>query len=153
MLILPLLLVAFVTTLGAQDLSCLSVDDVKVVRQMLADREFFKKRAEDAEAQLAAAVISRDNWKGLYESEKKRADEIQGERIKILTDQAIADRQKIGELNAQVISLKSSRKWWFGAGVVSGGFGGYYIGKNQNRIVQAVAPQQSAVQFGTSLKF
>lgn len=124
---------------------------------MLADLAFYKGRTSDLEAQVVAANLSRDNWKGLYESEKKRADEIQGERIRILTEQSAADRQKIGEQNAEIIRLKSDRKWWFAAGAVAGGFGGYYIGKNQDRIVQTVSGNNfappSAATFGTKFRF
>lgn len=159
-LMLPLLAISFAVfapTLHAQasPLVTLPADDVAQLRRLAADRDFQKTRAEQAEQQRDEAIKSRDSWKGLYESEKVRADNIQGERIKILTDQSIADRQKIGELNAQVISLKSSRKWWFGVGAVAGGFAGYYVGKNRDRAIQLINPtaQPSAFNFGTNIKF
>jgi hypothetical protein len=130
------------------------VEDVAQLRKLAADRDYQKSRADEAARQSSEWQSSAAKWEALYLSEKKRADEIQGQRIQILTDQAIADRQKIGELNAQVISLKSSRKWWFGAGAVVGGFGGYYIGKNRDRAVQIISGSQpSAFNFGTSFKF
>lgn len=159
----------FATTLSGQDLRCLSADDIKVVRQIIADREFQRQRAENAEAQVAAVESSREGWRKLYEAEKLRADAVQGGRIDELQKanteltaanrelhvQAAADKQKIGEQNAQILKLRSDRKWWFGAGAVVGGFGGYYIGKNAGTI-RAFIPgsgERDASRFGATFKF
>jgi len=131
----------FVTTLNAQDLTCLSVNDQKVVRQILADREYYKQSYEESERQRTAITASRDSWRALYEAEKYRADNVQGEQVrkleaalKISQDQMRDDRQKIGELTADNIKLKSSRKWYFilglGAGAAGGGYLGHKIGNN-----------------------
>jgi hypothetical protein len=122
---------------------CLPADDVAQLRKLAADRDYQKSRADEAERQSSEWQKSASKWEALYVSEKKRADEIQGQRVQILTDQAAADRQKVGEQNAEIISLKSSRKWYFGAGVAAGAVAGYYIGKNRERIVQAVTPSSS----------
>lgn len=147
---------------GAQTPSstpCLSTEDVKAFRQALADRDFYKQRAEAAEAQRDAAVQSRENWKALFESEKRRADEIQGGRIgelqkalDLAKTQMDADRQKIGEQNAQIISLKAGRKWWFAAGAALGGVGGFFVGKNVNQIRTFVLPEQTQSR-GFTLRF
>lgn len=149
---------AFAMTLNGQDLRCLSADDVKTVRQIIADREFYKQRAENAEAMTAAVAASRDGWKALAEAEKKRADEVQGGRITELTAantqlhiQAAADKQKIGELNADIIRLKSGRKWYFGAGAALGVVGGYFIGKKIGTIRTIFQP--APAQFGASFRF
>jgi hypothetical protein len=161
--------------LNAQDLTCLSANDLRVVRQIIADREFYKASFEESERQRVATIGSRDKWKELYESEKKRADEIQGGRIdeskaeaddlrKALDkakEQMADDRQKIGEQNAEIISLRSSRKWYAGFGFAAGAAAGYYIGKNQDRIVQAASgftgqrftPPPSRYNFGARFNF
>jgi hypothetical protein len=144
---------------------------------MLADLAFYKATAAEAQEQNAQLVKSRDSWKALYESEKSRADNTQGGRIDELQKevgdlkaevatyktQADADRQKIGDQNAQIISLKSGRKWWFGVGALAGAAAGYYVGHNQQRIVTAVtgnglaapgfAPPPSTFNFGGKIHF
>lgn len=136
-------------TLKGQDTPCLSADDVKALRQALADRDFYKQRAENAEAMNTAIVASRDSWKSLYEAERVRADTIQGGRIKELEAagvqykaQADADRQRIGELNAEVIRLKAGRKWWLATGAVVGGVAGYFVGKNIDRAITLLPGQR-----------
>lgn len=143
MLVVLILATCFATTLSAQDLACLSVDDQRVIRQIIADREFYKKSFEEAQAQKARVEQSRDGWKSLFEAEKLRADEVQGGRVDELKkevgdlrlantklhDQHAADTKHMGEQNAEIADLKSARKWWFGAGTVLGGAGGYLLGR------------------------
>lgn len=126
----------------------LPVEDVKALRKMAADYEFQKARADEAESQLAAWQKSSADWRALYLSEKDRADRVQGGRIDesagAISDlqkanaeyksQATSDRQKIAEQNAEIIKLKSGRKWWFAAGAAAGGVGGYFVG---NRTAKA----------------
>lgn len=148
----------------------LSADDVKAFRQALADRDFYKASFEESERQKIALATQRDSWKGLYESEKNRADNIQGGRVdehqaevkdlrdalQKSKDQNAADRQKLGEQNAEIISLRSSQKWYAGTGFVAGAVAGYYFGRNQDRIVTAAtgfAPPQSRFNFGARFSF
>lgn len=126
---------------------CLTTEDAKQVRQLIADKEFYKQEAENAKRERDEAIGSRDRWKGLYESEKKRADEIQGQRIDNFKDQAVADRQKIGEQNARIIKLESSRKWYFILGSAAGAAAGYYIGQNQDRIINTITPANRPANF------
>lgn len=160
--------------LNAQDSPCLSANDVKEFRKALADRDFYKASFEESEQQQGALISQRDRWKGLYESEKHRADnvltggqvaELQAEvkdlraELQIAKDQMTADRQKVGELTAENINLRSSRKWYAGTGFVAGAVTGYFLAKNQNRIVQAAtgrtgfAPPESRYNFGMKFKF
>jgi len=129
-------LLASATMLNGQVSPSLSVDDLKALRQALADREFFKQRAENAEAMVTALTASRDGWKALYEAEKLRADQVQGGRIAELTAantqlhiQANADKQRIGELTFDNIKLKSARKWYFLTGLGTGAVAGAYAAK------------------------
>lgn len=160
--------------LAAQDLTCLSVNDLREVRKIIADREFYKASFEEAQKQNTALVASRDSWKALFESEKNRADNIQGGRVaelqaevkdargalQIAKDQMADDRVKIGEQSAEIISLKSSRKWYFGFGLATGAVAGYYVARNQDRIVQAATGSfaerqfvQNQKRFGVTFKF
>ncbi len=126
----------------------------------MADVEFYKQKAANLERSEAAAKASAKDWESLYLKEKDRADRVQGGRVEELTKantelhaQTTADRQKIGELTAENISLRSGRKWWFGVGAAIGAVGGYYIGKNQERIVQTFVPVQNRPQFGATFRF
>ena len=145
-------------TLNAQDLTCLSVNDLKVVRQIIAEREFYKASFEESEKQRTALTASRDGWKTLYESEKQRADVVQGGRVdalqvalNIAKDQMADDRVKIAEQNAEIIKLKGSRKWIFAAGAALGGVGGYYVGrKTATNTFNVTQPPN---QFGAAFRF
>jgi hypothetical protein len=113
----------------------LPAEDVKQLRKLAADRDYQQARADEAEKQSAQWKASSENWRGLYESEKHRADDVQGGRIDLLTkanaalhDQADADKQKIGEQNFTIKKLKSERKWWFVTGAIAGGAVGGYVG-------------------------
>lgn len=153
--------------LRGQDLSCLSAADVRTVRSIIADREFYKAAFEESERQRAALVTARDNWRSLYEAEKLRADIVQGGQVAELKaevkdvraaldtakDQMALDRQKIGEQNAEIIRLKSSRKWYFGLGAAAGAVGGYLVGKNQDRIVTAATGNLAPSRFNFGAKF
>lgn len=129
-------------TLKAQVLNSpqISAEDVKEIRKIIADRDYEKARADEAERQRAAWQASSEKWQGLYTSEKKRADEIQGGRLEEkdnvitqLRQQAADDRQEIGRLNFQVEKYKGQRKWFFvagaGAGAAVGAYGGFQAGK------------------------
>lgn len=137
-----------------QPTPCLNADDVKAFRQALADRDFYKQRAENAEAMNTAITASRDSWKALYEAEKVRADTVQGGRIDALQAaldvakaQMADDRQKIGEQNAEIIRLKSGQKWWFAVGAGVGGVAGYFIGANIDKATTILLPQQNRLGF------
>ncbi len=120
---------------------CLTPDDVKAIRKIVADRDYYKAAFEESERQRAAWQKSSADWKALYESEKSRADGVQESRIKALSDanaelskanffykqQADADRQKIGEQNFTIRKLKSERKWFFAAGFGLGALTGYQV--------------------------
>ena len=126
----------------------LPAEDVKQLRKLAADRDYQQARADEAEAQVTGWKNSSAHWKELYESEKDRADRVQGGRVdenakaivdlqtanKILHDQADADRKHIAELNSDIASLKSGRKWWLITGAVAGGAAGYFAG---HRVGQA----------------
>lgn len=150
MKILLIAIFLFTATASAQTPSstpCLNPDDVKAFRQALADRDFYKQRAENAERGEAAAKASATSWENLYLKEKDRADRVQGGRVDALQgaldtakDQMADDRQKIGEQNARIIKLESSRKWYFILGSAAGAAAGYYIGQNQDRIINTITP-------------
>lgn len=114
----------------------LSVDDVKQLRKLAAEREFYKRSFEESERQSAEWRRSAENWRTLYEAEKDRADRVQEGRVSELQkaiaafkDQADADRQRLGELEFRIRKLKSQRKWWFGAGAAAGIVGGVQIAR------------------------
>lgn len=144
--------------LNGQDLTCLSVNDLKIVRTCFADREYYKSAYEESERQRQALIASRDSWRALYEAEKYRADNIQNERVKqlqaaldIAKDQMADDRKKIGEITAENIKLKSSRKWYFitglGVGLAGGAYTGYQLG---NRTINVTQPPN---QFNAGFRF
>lgn len=162
LMLIPILIAsfaAFVPTLVAQDINLanLSADDVKAIRKIIADRDFEKGRADEAIKQRDYWKTSAAEWKVLFESEKARADGIQEQRIdavknavaemqkanKLLHDQAEADRKKIGEQQAKIISLKSDRKWWVSGGAVAGAAATFLIIRaldNNNIPVPGFAP-------------
>ncbi len=128
----------------AQDIP---LDDVKAIRKLAADRDFWKASYEESERQKAAFAKSAADWKALAQSETDRADRVQGGRIneslgavtelqkanRELHAQAERDRQKIGELTAENESLRGGRKWYFGAGAVTGFVAGWWLkGKSAN---------------------
>jgi hypothetical protein len=118
---------------------------VKQLRRAVAERDSFKAAFEEQTRQKEAWKISAESWQSLFESEKRRADETQGARIAALEktvdelgkanfqyrQQTDADRRHISEQNAQIIRLKSARKWYFlsgfGTGFAAGGFTGYQV--------------------------
>ena len=114
----------------------LSVDDVKQLRKLAAEREFYKRSFEESERQSSEWRRSAENWRKLYEAEKDRADRVQEGRVTELQkavaafkDQAEADRQRLGELEFRIRKLKSQRKWWFAAGAAVGVAGGVQIAR------------------------
>lgn len=139
---LIIILLLFTSSIVAQDVT-ITLADLQNFRKAAADAVFWEKTAKDKDDQITAANTSATNWKGLYLSEKDRADRVQGGRIDEIKDanvdlklviskletQAKADAQKIGEQNAEIISLKSSRKWYFGTGAVVGATAGFFGGR------------------------
>jgi hypothetical protein len=122
------------------------VDDVRQIRELIVDRDYWKARAAEAERQSAGWQKSSANWQSLYEAEKSRADGVQEKRIAELLAsnaelgkanavyklQAADDRQKIGEQEFTIRKLKRERKYYFAAGFATGftagGYTGYRIG-------------------------
>jgi hypothetical protein len=121
----------------------ITLSDLQNFRKAVEDAKFWQSTATDQKSQIAAANESAANWQKLYLSEKDRADRVQGGRIDEVKDanvalklaiakleaQARRDADKIGEQNEEIISLKSSRKWYFGAGAVGGGVLGFFGGR------------------------
>ena len=108
------------------------------------------------------------NWRGLYLAEKSRADVTQESRVTEtksandalqkanfeLHNQHTADVQKLGEQNAEIIGLKSSRKYYFGFGALTGGVAGYVIGnKTANGGLIPGLPRSNERRFGLKLNF
>lgn len=124
------------------NLANLSVEDIKQVRILIADREAQKKRADEAERQSKEWQKSAADWQKHSEAETYRADVVQETRIKKLTDantslgkanfefrqQSVADRQKIGELEADNIKLRASRRIYFALGAAGGAAVGGFVG-------------------------
>jgi hypothetical protein len=156
----------------------MNADDLAQLRKIAADREFQKNRADEAERQSSEWQRSSERWRGLYESEKRRADEIQEKRVSelnaavgefrtevaelrkangFLQDQAKSDKEQIGQLNFDVRKLKSERKFYFAGGVGVGAVGGFYIGKNigkaQEIIVNTLSPPASRNSFRATFQF
>lgn len=132
-------------------------DDVKNVRRIIADKEFYKTRTETLESEKAEAELSADNWKSLYEREKYRADVVQENRINEVKkayeasrtaldkSEAVAaqlraqhaeDKDYIGRLEFRVNKLKSQRLTFGLTGAATGagaGFAaGYYFGRQNS---------------------
>lgn len=115
------------------------MEDVKLFRKIIADRDYEKARADEAMKQLDGWRTSATNWQLLYDAEKKRADVTQEGRISELLkanaaykDQAENDRIRLGELDFKVRKLKSERKWWFAAGAGTGLAAGVYGARRFN---------------------
>lgn len=132
------------------------MEDVKQIRKIQADLKYQTSRADTAEEQSAGWQKSAAQWKQLYLDEKARADGVQEKRVGetkaaatdlqtannelgkanfALRQQAEADRQKIGELTFDVRKYKGERKWFFGAGAVTGGLVGGYVGRQTCNVV------------------
>jgi Skp family chaperone for outer membrane proteins len=154
MIIIASLTVFAATSSAQQTQTSLSADDIKIIRQQIADGEAYKKKYEEEVRAHSETKADRDkwqkssaDWKANAEKETYRADVTQGGRIKelegavaeekksnfFLRQQSDDDRQKIGEQNFKIAKLKSERKWWFitgfGTGAATGGFAGYQAGK------------------------
>ena len=123
------------------------MEDVKTLRKMAAENTSLKAECAELRAQLDGWKTSAGNWQKLYESEKQRADNVQGEVINNLEkaiknkDSAIdlqrqqiqSDKDYISSLEGKVRSLKKQR-WKIGAiaftfGNAAGSYIGYKIGK------------------------
>jgi hypothetical protein len=133
---LVVFLIAGCINVSAQETVVISIEDLRQLRKLAADRDYEKARADEAVRQAEAWKGSAANWQKLYESEKDRADRVQGERIDLLQranaeykTQAEADRQRLGELEFTIRKLKSQRKWWFAAGAGIGAAAGVYTTK------------------------
>lgn len=130
-------------SVSAQETVTITLADLQNFRKAVADAVFWEKTAKDKEDQIKAANDSATSWKGLYLSEKDRADRVQEKRATEATSAATSFQQANFELREQntelkrekrdledkVTSLKSSRKWYFGAGVVTGGGIGFFGGR------------------------
>jgi hypothetical protein len=164
-LVLSLLLVPSIV---AQETVPVSIEDLKQFRKALVDRDAEKARADEAEKQRDYWKGSAANWENLFRAEKARADGIQESRIqavkdavsdlqkanKLLHDQREDDKKKIGELTAENIKLRSSRKWWFAAGAITGGAAGTFVGyKLGNKTITIPGLNQNVSQFKFSLTF
>ncbi len=120
----------------------ISAEDVKQIRRIVVERDYFKAAFEESENQKNLWRKSSADWKALYESEKARADGVQESRIAELRrandeltkansfykQQAADDRQKLGEQEFTIRKLKSERKWYFAAGFGTGFAAGGYLG-------------------------
>lgn len=129
----------FSTVSTAQETVTIPVNDLKQLQKIAAEREFYKSAFEDEQRKSAGWQQSSSDWKKLYESEKLRADEVQGGRIAELLkanaaykDQAALDRQRLSELEFSLRKAKGQRKWYFAAGLGLGAVGGAYGGSKIN---------------------
>lgn len=121
---------------SAQETVTIPLSDLKQFQKTAAEREFYKSAYEDSLRKAASWQQSASDWKKLYESEKLRADEVQGGRIAELLkansaykDQAALDKQRLGELEFTVRKVKAQRRWWLAVGFGGGLYGGYKLGK------------------------
>lgn len=155
-------------SVAAQDTVPVTIEDLRQFRKTAVDRDYWKGVAEDRQSQLDAANRSAENWKKIAASETDRADRVQGGRVTetqaALTDlqkanfelhnQHTSDVRKIGEQNAEIISLKSARKYYFAFGALSGGVAGYVIGnKTANGGLIPGLPRSDDRRFGFKLNF
>lgn len=131
-----ILILGWAYAIVAQETVTIPLSDLKQLQKVAAEREFYKASFEDEQKKSAGWQQSASDWKKLYESEKVRADEVQGGRIAELLkansaykDQAALDKQRLGELEFTVRKVKAQRKWWLAVGFGSGLYGGYKLGK------------------------
>lgn len=166
----------FAASVAAQETVTMPLADLLQLRRVAADGQFWKDTAADRADQIKETQQQRDNWKCLFESEKKRADEIQegriGESLAAVTDlkkanfelhnQHDADQREKADLKKDNIALRSSRKYYFGAGLTLGGIGGGYLGYKLGKggipglpigDVYQARQFQPARQFGVAFKF
>lgn len=147
-LILMLSFAGFVKTLQAQDSDSptISVEDVRQIRKIIAERDFYKNSFEESEKQRLKWQQSAENWQKLYLAEKFRADTVQEKRINELLEantalgkaniqlraQTEADRTRLAEQQFIINKLKNSRKFYFAGGFAlgfgAGAFAGYQTG-------------------------
>lgn len=120
----------------------LSADDVKQIRELIAERDYQKRRADALQTDVDRWRKSSEDWKSLYEREKLRADGVQESRISALEKanadlfkantiyrlQAEDDRKRLAEQTFQIRKLKSQRKWFFATGFGAGFGAGAYTG-------------------------
>ena len=120
----------------------ITAEDVQQIRRIIADRDYWKARAEEEARQKDEWKKSSATWEKLFESEKYRADVLQENRItelkeanKSLTsanfqlrEQSAADRERLSEQQFTINKLKSSRKWYFAAGLGVGFGTGLFTG-------------------------
>jgi hypothetical protein len=110
------------------------INDPAAVQNLLAALEYQQKRADAAESRVGEWQRQADEWKGLYLSEKERADLLKGAGIDrkeaqaetnlavgFLRQQHTEDLSEIGRLNDRISKLEASRlKWAFGGLVIGG---------------------------------
>ncbi len=122
------------------------MSDVKQIRELIADRDYWKDQAAEEKRQKIEWQKSSANWERLYNSEKGRADGVQENRIAELRSsvaelgkanfqlraQSEDDKRQLGEQAFTIRKLKSERKLYFATGFAvgsaAGGFAGYKIG-------------------------
>ncbi len=125
-----------------QEKFTITAQDVKVIRQTVADKVYFETKARQLEADYASCQSTSVEWQKLYRAEQSRADNVQGERINKLETiifekdlritnyiaQANQFRDENLLLTADVKKLKKQR--WkigvitFGVGLGIGGMAG-----------------------------
>jgi len=132
-----------VIPLQAQDTVTITLSDLQNFRKAVNDAIFWEKTSKDKEDQIKAANDSAASWKGLYLSEKDRADRVQEKRAVEATAAANDFKEANFELRSQntelkrekrdleddVTSLKSGRKWYFTAGAATGAVAGFFGGR------------------------
>lgn len=129
--------------ISAQETVSITLADLQNFRKAVADAVFWEKTAKDKEDQVKAANDSSASWKGLYLSEKDRADRVQEKRA-VEATAAATDFQKANfelreqntdlkrekrDLEDKIERLESSRKYYFGFGAATGGVLGFLGGR------------------------
>lgn len=148
MIILTVSFAVSAPMLRAQDSSpSLSVSDVKQIRELIVEVNYWKGQAAEEQRQKIQWQKSAANWERLFNSEKYRANITQQGRIDELQKanaelgkanamfrlQADDDKRQLGEQAFSIRKLKSERKWiaalGFTAGFGAGSFTGYQVGR------------------------
>lgn len=166
------LTIVFPLVTAAQETAVITLTDLQNFRKAVADAAFWEKTAKDKDEQIAEANKSAANWKGLYLSEKDRADRVQERRATeataaatdfqganvFLREQNTDLKREKRELEDDLVSCKSSRKYYFFGGLATGAAGGTYIGYKIGKSsgIPGLGDQalpQARPQFGFKLKF
>jgi hypothetical protein len=142
-LIFIAILFGCVNAIDAQDTVTITIEDLRAFRKADADAKFWEKTAKDKDDQVAEANKSAAGWKNLYLSEKARADGVQEKRVgeataaatdfqsanNFLREQNTDLKRDKRDLEDDVTSLESSRKYVFLGGVAVGGVTGFFGGR------------------------